>query len=342
MKKSGPKDLDSFPQVVGMTGKKAVPRAAAAMPAIDIPWRTRFRQLGRSIWRHRWFYVLVLPPVLFFVVFKYWPLWNAQIAFKDFKPLLGVEGSPWVGFKHFQAFFDSYYFTRLLGNTLFFSVVKLILGMPTAIVLAVALYETRFNLFRSLVQTGAYIPHFLSWVIMFGVLLTMLSPSEGLVNEIIKATGGKSISFLTSTKTFRWVVVFSDIWKETGWSTILYYAALMGIETSLFEAAAVDGASRLQRIWHVSLPGILPVIVIVTLLRLGHILDAGFNEIFVLYSVPVYSVADIIDTWVYRAGILEFKYSLATAVGMFKGVIGLVLLVASNELAKRWARSSLY
>jgi putative aldouronate transport system permease protein len=312
------------------------------MPAIEIPWRERLRRLWRTIWRHRWLYIIVMPSLLFFIVFKYWPLFNAQIAFKDFKPVLGVVGSPWVGFKHLEAFFNSYYFSRLIGNTLFFSIVKLILGMPTAILLAVALYETRFNFFRSIVQTGAYIPHFLSWVIMFGVLLTMLSPSEGLINEIIKATGGKSVSFLTSPKYFRWVVIFSDIWKETGWSTILYYAALMGIETALFEAASVDGASRWQRIWHISLPGILPVIMIVTLLRLGHILDAGFNEIFVLYSVPVYSVADIIDTWVYRAGILEFKYSLATAVGLFKGVIGLALLVVSNELAKRWARTSLY
>ncbi len=306
------------------------------------PRRGRFHDLGRAIWRHRWLYVLVLPPVLFFIVFKYWPLWNAQIAFKDFKPLLGVEGSPFVGFTHFLTFFNSYYFSQLIGNTLFFSCVKLILGIPLAIILAVALYETRFNFFRSIVQTGAYIPHFLSWVIMFGVLLTMLSPSEGLINEVIKATGGKPIAFLTSTTYFRWVVIFSDIWKETGWSTILYYAALMGIETSLFEAAAVDGASRLQRIWHISLPGILPVIMIVTLLRLGHILDAGFNEIFVLYSVPVYSVSDIIDTWVYRQGILEFQFSLATAVGMFKGAIGLCLLMLSNEVAKRWARASLY
>jgi putative aldouronate transport system permease protein len=325
-----------------VTEKTAVRPTAVAMGAIGIPWRERLRLLGRSIWRHRVFYVLVLPPVLFFLLFKYWPLWNAQIAFKDFKPLLGVEGSPFVGFKHFLTFFNSYYFSQLIGNTLFFSFAKLILGIPTAIILAIALYETRFNLFRSLVQTGVYVPHFLSWVIVFGILLTMLSPSEGLINEIIKASGGKPIAFLTNPKYFRWVVIFSDIWKETGWSTILYYAALMSIETSLFEAASVDGASRLQRIWHISLPGILPVIIIVTLLRLGHILDAGFNQIFVLYSVPVYSVSDIIDTWVYRQGILEFQYSLATAVGMFKGVIGLVMLIASNELAKRWAHASLY
>src|SRR4030042_5182748 len=339
MKKSGIDRPSSNPQDSNVNEKIAIQPAGVPIAEIEIPWRERFRNLWRAIWRHRWLYIIVVPSLLFFIVFKYWPLFNAQIAFKDFKPVLGVVGSPWVGLKHLEAFFNSYYFSRLIGNTLFYSIAGLILGMPTAIILAIALYETRFNKIRSIVQTGAYIPHFLSWVIMFGVLLTMLSPSEGLVNEILKATGGRSISFLTSPNYFRWVVIFSDIWKETGWSPILYYAALMGIETALFEAASVDGACGLRRIWHISLPGILPVIMIVTLLRLGHILDAGFNEIFVLYSVPVYSVADIIDTWVYRAGILEFKYSLATAVGLFKGVIGLALLVVSNELAKRWAHT---
>lgn len=329
-------------QDVRVIEKTVLQEAVVPMTATKPPWRDRLRELRRAIWKHRIFYIIVLPSVLFFIIFKYWPLWNAQIAFKDFKPLLGVEGSPFIGFKHFLTFFHSYYFTQIIGNTLFFSFAKLILGIPMAIILAIALYETRFNLFRSLVQTGAYVPHFLSWVIMFGVLLTMLSPDEGLINEILKALGGKPIAFLTSPKYFRWVVIFSDIWKETGWGTILYFAALMAIEPSLFEAAAVDGASRWQRIWHISLPGILPVIMIVTLLRLGHILDAGFSEIFVLYSVPVYSVSDIIDTWVYRQGILELQFSLATAVGLFKGLIGLCLLVVSNEVAKRWAHASLY
>jgi putative aldouronate transport system permease protein len=342
MKKSDTNRASSTRQVAKVTEKMAGHPAAGPMHVIEIPWRERLRLLQRAIWRHRIFYILVLPPVLFFIIFKYWPLWNAQIAFKDFKPLLGVEGSPWAGFKYFITFFHSYYFSQLIGNTLFFSIAKLILGIPMAIILAISLYETRFNLFRSVVQTGAYIPHFLSWVIMFGVLLTMLSPDEGLINEILKALGGKPIAFLTSPKYFRWVVILSDIWKETGWGTILYFAALMAIEPALFEAAAVDGASRWQRIWHISLPGILPVIMIVTLLRLGHILDAGFSEIFVLYSVPVYSVSDIIDTWVYRQGILELQFSLATAVGLFKGLIGLCLLVFSNEVAKRWAHASLY
>jgi putative aldouronate transport system permease protein len=236
----------------------------------------------------------------------------------------------------------SFYFSQLIANTVIFSGMKLLFGMPLAIVLAVALHETRFLLFRSIVQTVTYLPHFLSWIVMFGILLAMLSPASGLLNEVLKSLGLPTVAFLTSPQWFRQIVISSDIWKETGWSTIMYLAALLCINPELYEAAAVDGASRLRRVWHVSLPGIVPVIVLVTLLRLGSILDAGFNQIFVLYSLPVYSVGDILDTWVYRQGILEFQFSLATAVGLFKGVIGLVLILTANRLARRLAQQSLF
>jgi putative aldouronate transport system permease protein len=211
-----------------------------------------------------------------------------------------------------------------------------------AIIPALCIYETTFKHLARFVQTATYLPHFLSWVIMYGILLVMLSPDDGLVNEAIKAGGGDSIAFLYSTDWFRTVIVGSDIWKDTGWGTILYLAALMSIDPTLFEAAAVDGASRVQRIWHISLPGILGTIVVVTLLRLGNILDAGFQQIFMLYSLPVYSVGDIIDTWVYRQGILEFQFSLATAVGLFKGVIGLILVLIANRLTKQFSGSGIY
>jgi putative aldouronate transport system permease protein len=296
----------------------------------------------RAVWRFRWLYVLMLPPLLYFLIFRYGALWNAQIAFKDFKPLLGVVGSPWVGFKHFETFVSSFYFADLIRNTVFFSTAKLILGLPAAVICAIALHETWFVRFRTLVQTTIYLPHFLSWVIMYGVLLTMLSPGNGLVNNLIERFGGQAVAFLTSPEPFRLVVIFSEIWKETGWATILFLAALLAISPELYEAAAVDGASNLQRIWYISLPGILPVIVLVTLLRLGHILEAGFNQIFVLYSVPVYSVGDILDTWVYRQGILQFQFSLATAVGFFKGVIGLILIVVANRVAKNVAQQGIF
>lgn len=306
------------------------------------PTSTAFRHFTRALWKHRWLYGMLILPLTYYVVFRYIPIYNAQIAFKDFRALAGVEGSPWIGFEHFQTFFKSFYFNELIVNTVIFSTAKLLLGLPVAVLLALAIHESRLLRFRSLVQTATYLPHFLSWVIVFGILLSMFSPSSGMINDAIKALGGRPISFLTSPDWFRQIVVGSDIWKETGWSTILYLAALLGINPDLYEAADVDGASRLQRVWHISIPGIIPVIVLVTLLRIGNILDGGFNQIYVLYSVPVYNVGDIIDTWVYRSGILDFQFSLATAVGLFKGVIGLVLILVANSAAKRWAEQSLF
>jgi putative aldouronate transport system permease protein len=300
------------------------------------------RRLARQIWEHRMVYLLLLPGLLFFLVFKYGPLYYAQIAFKDFKPVSGVEGSPWIGLKNFETFINSYYFGQLMSNTIIISIAKLIFGIPPAIILALALAETRFLKLGRLVQTISYLPHFLSWVVMFGILLALLSPSEGLVNQPIVSAGGSPIAFLTSPDWFRAVVVSSDIWKETGWGAIIYLAALLAIDPTLYEAAAIDGASRLRKIWHISLPSIVEVIVLVTLLRLGNILDAGFSQIFVLYSLPVYSVGDVIDTWVYRQGILNFQFGLAAAVGIFKGVIGLVLIVVANRAAKRFAGHGLY
>lgn len=301
----------------------------------------RQRLLAR-LWRHRGLYLMLLPGLLWFALFRYWPLWNAQIAFKDFQPVQGVLHSPWVGLSNFTQFFQSYYFTQLMTNTLVISFAKLLIGLPPAIILALAIHESSRKGLARVTQTVTYLPHFLSWVIVFGILLAMLSPGSGLVNKGLVAAGGDPVSFLTDPGAFRAVVIFSDIWKETGWSAILFLAALIGISPSLYEAAEVDGATRWQRIRHISLPGMLDVIVLVTLLRLGHILDAGFYQIYVLYSLPVYSVADVIDTWVYRQGIQNFQFSLATAVGLFKGLIGLLMIVIANRVARRFAGQGLY
>ena len=296
----------------------------------------------RAFWQHRSLYLMLLPGLLYFIVFRYGPLWYAQIAFKDFSPVLGVEGSPWVGFKYIFEFFNSYYFSQLMTNTLLISLAKLIFGLPLAIILAIALSETRLRFLRNSVQTVTYLPHFLSWIVMGGVLLALFSPSEGLVNKGLGGIGQTPIAFLTDPRYFVGILVGSDVWKETGWSAILYLAALMAIDPALFEAAAMDGASRWQRIWHISLPGMLNVIVLVTLLRLGGILDAGFTQVFALYSLPVYSVSDIIDTWVYRQGIQSFQLSVAAAVGLFKGVVGLLLIVLANRIARKVAGTGLY
>jgi putative aldouronate transport system permease protein len=300
------------------------------------------RNMIREIKRYRSVYILLVIPLAYYIIFKYIPIWNGQIAFKDFMPMDGVMGSKWIGFAHFKTFIKSFYFTELLRNTLFYSFGKLLVSVPAAIILAVTLYESLRRKLAKVVQTLAYLPHFLSWVIMYGILLVLLAPGDGIINDIIKLFGGKPVAFLTDTHTFPWIVIFSDAWKEMGWSAIIFIAALLGIDPTLFEAAMVEGVNAPQRVWYITLPSIRPVIVMVVLLRLGTILDAGFNQMFMLYSIPVYSVADIIDTWVYRQGLLEFQFGLATAVGIFKGVIGLMLVILSNWMVKRVSDSGLF
>ena len=296
----------------------------------------------REIKRHRSVYVLLVLPLAYYVIFKYIPIWNGQIAFRDFMPIEGVTGSRWIGLGHFSTFIKSFYFPELMRNTLFYSFGKLLVSVPAAIILAVTLFESTRPKLAKVVQTLAYLPHFLSWVIMYGILLALLAPGDGIVNDIIQAMGGQPVAFMTNTKTFPWIVIFSDAWKEMGWSAIIFIAALIGIDPSLFEAAMVEGVSAPQRVWYITLPSIRPVIVMVVLLRLGTILDAGFNQMFMLYSIPVYSVADIIDTWVYRQGLLEFQFGLATAAGIFKGFIGLLLVITSNWMVRKVSDSSLF
>ncbi len=299
-------------------------------------------RLRRSLARHRSLYLLGSVSLVYFIVFKYVPIWNAQIAFRDFQALDGVFRSPWVGLRNFADFIGSYYFPELIRNTVLYSIGKMAVSLPSAIFLAVAIYECRIHFLRKTVQTLAYLPHFLSWVIMYAILLAILSPSSGIVNDVVRFFGGEPTSFLTDTRAFPWIVILSDTWKEAGWSAIIFLAALMGIDPSLFEAATVEGASAWQRVRHITLPSIRPVIFVVLLLRLGTILDAGFNQIFMLYSLPVYSVADIIDTWIYRQGILEFRFGLATAVGLFKGVFGLILITTANRMIRARTDSGLF
>ena len=298
--------------------------------------------LKKNIKRHIPVYIIMSVSIIWYIIFRYFAIWNGQIAFKDFMAVDGVWGSKWVGLKNFIAFTQSFYFWELIRNTLFYSFGKLIISVPLSIILAVAIYECVHPKLGKVVQTLAYLPHFLSWVIIYGILLVLLAPGDGIINDIIVACGGEPIAFLTNTKTFPWIVLFSDAWQGMGWGAIIFIAALMGIDPTLFEAAMVEGASARQRVWYITLPSIKPVIVMVVLLRLGTILDAGFNQIFMLYSVPVYSVGDIIDTWVYRQGLLQFEFGLATAVGIFKGVIGMILLFTANKLTKKISESSIF
>ena len=299
---------------------------------------SRWQTVAKSLWRFRAFYLMLLPGIVYFVIFRYFPMYGVIIAFKDFAIMEGITGSPWVNpwYKHFQAFYQSPYFGQLMTNTLLISLYKLVWGTLPPIILALLLNECRVRWLKSFVQTLTYMPHFLSWVIIFGILLSLFSQNGGLVNRWIVESGGSSIPFLTSTDYFRSILVGSEVWQNLGWGAIIYLAAMSGIDPTLYEAAKVDGASRLRMIWHITLPGIRSIIILLFILKLGHLLDAGFDQIYILYNIQVYPVADILDTWVYRTGLQQMNFSLASAVGLFKSSIGLILVLGANWLAKRW------
>jgi putative aldouronate transport system permease protein len=302
---------------------------------------TKPGSMARKVWRYRNYYLMALPGVVWYLIYKYIPMYGVTIAFKDFNIMGGIIFSPWADpwYKHFEFFFQSPYFSQLLVNTSLISVYKLVFGMAPAIMLAILLNECRIRWFRRLVQTLSYMPHFLSWVIIYGILLAFLSEGDGLFNRWLSELGVGSVSFLTSTDLFRSVLIGSEVWKDLGWESIIYLAAMAIIDPSLYEAARVDGANRLRMIWHVTLPGIRPVIIMLLILKLGHIMDAGFEQIYILYNITVYEVADILDTWVFRTGLEQLNFSLASAVGLFKSLIGMVLVVLSNQLAKKWGEN---
>lgn len=295
----------------------------------------------RAAWKFRTLYLFLLPGMLYYVVFRYFPMYGIVIAFKDYSIMDGILGSPWANpwYKHFLYFYESPYFSQLLTNTLAISLYKLIFGMIPPILLALLLNECRVRWFKSFVQTVTYMPYFFSWVIIYGILTALLSENAGIVNYFIREAGGQTIAFMTSTSYFRSILVLSDIWQTMGYSAIIYLAAIVGIDPTLYEAARVDGASRLRMIWHVTLPGIRNVIMMLLILRLGHVMDAGFEQIYILYNIQVYPVADILDTWVFRVGLQQMNFSLASAVGLFKALIGFVLVVLANRLAKRWGEN---
>lgn len=295
----------------------------------------------KKVWSFRAIYLMLLPGIVYYIVYKYVPIYGLVIAFKDYDILEGILGSPWADpwYKYFQQFYESPYFTQLLTNTLLISVYKLLFGMIPPIVLAVLLNECRVRWLKGFVQTLSYMPHFLSWVIIYGILIVLLSQNSGILNRWIVEAGGTAIPFLSSPEWFRTVLVGSEVWQNLGWGAIIYLAAMAGIDPTLYEASRVDGASRVRMVWHITLPGIRNVIVLLLILRLGHLLDAGFDQIYILYNVHVYPVADILDTWVFRTGLEQFNFSLASAVGLFKSLIGLVLVLASNAMAKRWGES---
>jgi putative aldouronate transport system permease protein len=299
---------------------------------------------GRSVKLLKYWdlYLMVLPAVILILLFKYMPMYGVIIAFKDYNLMEGVWGSDWVGFQYFRELFTFDEFPRVVRNTVMISLMKLLVGFPIPIILALLLNELKFVKFKRMVQTITYLPHFISWVIIGGLAIDMLSPSSGIVNRIIEMLGFEPIFFMSDERIFRWILVGSDVWKEAGWGAIIYLAALIGINEELYQAATVDGANRFRQIWHISLPGLKSTIIIILLLRIGYILDAGFEQVLVMYNPTVYDVADIIDTYVFRVGLGSMQFGLTTAAGLFKSVIGCVLLILANVFARKMGEEGIF
>lgn len=292
--------------------------------------------------RDRSLYVLALPGILFFLVFKYIPMWGMIIAFQDYSPFRGIQGSEWVGLQHFTAFFGNPDFALLFRNTLAISLLNLILFFPFPILISLGLNELRSVAYKRLIQTIIYMPHFLSWVIIAGLTLLLFAKGTGLINELFALWGWPRVDILTNPDSFWIMVTLQAMWKEAGWGTIVFLAAMASVDTQLYEAARMDGAGRLRQIWHITLPAIRSVIIVLLILRLGDIMEVGFEQIFLMYNGAVSEVAEVFDTYVYRTGIEQGDFSYSTAVGLFKSVIGLVLVVVANRVVKRMGQEGVY
>ena len=302
----------------------------------------QLERLKIALKNHGMLYLLMMPGIVYYLIFRYGTFYGALIAFKDFHVLEGIIASPWVGFEHFRKIFISPFFGRIMKNTLTISLLRLLFGFWPPIILALMLNEVRTIRLKSFIQTISYLPHFLSWVIVSGILLIFLSPGEGLINQWLRAAGGQTIPFYSNNYWFIAVVILSGIWKGVGWGAILYLAGLAGINPELYEAATIDGANRVQRVRYISIPSLQPVIVLMLTLSLGYIMNAGFEQIYMLYNPQVYEVADIMDTWVFRNGIEQFRFSLSAAVGLFKSAIGMTLLLSTNRLVKHWTGQGIW
>ena len=287
--------------------------------------------LKKRIYRDRYLYLMLLPVLLFFFIWHYIPMWGARIAFQDIRYFGDNE---WVGVKHYRLLFSSPVFARVFLNTVVISTMKIIFFFPLPIALAFLIHEVKSHTFRKALQSVIYLPHFLSWVVIAGIFTTLLSPT-GLVNSFITSFGGEVIPFMTSNAYIRWVFVVSEIWRSIGWDSILYIAAINSIPNELYDAAIVDGASRLQQVFRITLPIILPTVITVFILNLGFFMNAGFDQVFNMMNDAVINHVDIIDTYVYRIGLQKGNFSLATAAGLFKGIIGLILILSTDRLSRK-------
>lgn len=292
--------------------------------------------------KNKWLYIFLSIGLIYLFIFNYVPMYGIIMAFQNFSPIKGFFHSEWVGIQNFKYLFHSADFLNVFKNSILISLYRIAWGFPAPIILALLLNEVRSILFKRTIQTVIYMPHFISWVVLAAMLTNFLAPSGGLINDLIVNFGGEPIAFLTSVKWFRSMLVFSDIYKEVGWGTIIYLASMTGIDPGLYEAAVIDGASRFQRIRNITIPGISTTIVVLLVLRMGSVLRNGFEQVFLLYNPLVYQVADVFETFSYRTGILEGRFSYATAVSLFQSVVGFIMIVGCNKISSKINENSLW
>lgn len=281
------------------------------------------------------FHLMLLVPVIFVIIFKYLPFGGLVMAFQDYKPVRGLFDQEWVGLQNFIYLFKIPGFKNVLRNTIFIALSKIILNLIIPVIFALLLNELRSNKFKRTVQTVSYLPHFISWVALAGVLTDILSPGTGIINQVIKGLGFEPVFFLGDPKIFPFTMIISDVWKELGWNSIVYLAAITGVDVSLYEAARVDGANRWKQIWHVTLPTIAPFIMLMMVLNIGGVLSAGFDQVVSMYSTMVYSTGDILDTYIYRVGLIDSQFGLATAVGLIKSIVSMILMLVGYRVADK-------
>lgn len=294
------------------------------------------------LWANKALYIMLIPGIIYYLTFHYGPMAGVMIAFKDFDIFSGIFSSEWVGLKHFEKLFDSKNFFLIFRNSLAISFYKLAVCFPIPIALAIMLNEVRHRKFQRTLQTIVYLPYFLSWVVIAGIVTNLLAPSDGIVNVLLKAMGKDTVNFLASKQWFRTVLVLSDLWHGMGWNTVIFLAALTNIDPQLYEAARIDGAGKMQQIWHITLPGLKSTIIVLLLMKIGNIMNNGFEQIFLLYNPNVYDVADVFETYVYRIGLVDTRYDFATAVGLFKSCVSFVMLITANKLAKIFGERGIF
>ena len=287
-------------------------------------------------------YLFILPALATIIIFNYVPMYGVQIAFKDFIATKGITGSPWAGFKHFERFFNSYYFSNIITNTRRLSIYATVVAFPVPIILALLLNEVRSSYYKRFIQTVTYAPHFISMVVMTSMIISFLSPSSGFVNQLLKVLGKEPIAFMEKKDMFPSIYVFSGIWQNAGWNSVMYFAALSAIDPELYEAGRVDGCTRLQKIWHIDIPGIVPMIVILLILNTGNIMSVGFEKVYMLQNNLNIETSEVISTYVYKVGLQRAEFSFATAVGLFNSIVNFILLVSVNAISRRLGQSSLW